>query len=226
MKLSLLLAIIIISVLIAGNILLSKKFVLDLLMVNDGNFKEADLIVVLEGGSIDFAPTHERVNKAIELYKFNYSKVLVCAYEEHKQSVLKKLFSRGIESDSIIESYYTYNGKKGGGTYNNVLEIFSVIEKNDKFKNILIVTSPYHELRVSLIISKIILRTEKSELISIKYAHINNSELLHTNTARFIRVIGRELLGILGFYFNVLQDELFKLFIPVFWNDNDGAKYV
>ena len=70
------------------------------------------------------------------------------------------------------------------------------------------------------------MRIEKNELISIKYAHINNSEFLNTNTARFIRVIARELLGVLGFYFNVLQDELFKLFTPVFWNNDGGAEYV
>ena len=195
------------SLLIIGYLLIDKRSILNILTVDGDYFNSADLLVVLEGGAVRFAPTRERANKAIELYKQFPSNVLVCAYRKHKNGIIKYLSLNGVRAEDFYDSYYEYEGKEGGGTYNNVLEIISVIKENNKFQNIVIVTSPYHELRVSLILSELINEAEIGRVIYIKYADIKTSEVINTDIPRFIRIIFHEFIGISGFYAKFVIDK-------------------
>ena len=176
-------------------------------MVDGDNFDASDLMVVLGGGSVSSAPTRERVNKTIELYKQHPDNILICAYRNNKQDIINYLVLNEIKPKHITKSFYEYDGKEGGGTYNNVLEIISVIKDND-FQDIVIVTSPYHELRVSLIFSSLIKEAGINGIVNIKYSHIKNSEVLYTDMPRFIGIISHELLGIIGFYIQHVGSKL------------------
>lgn len=177
-----------------------KKYLLEIMMVNNDAVKSPDLIVILEGGGVKLAPTRERVFKALELYKKNQAEVLVCAYKRFKGDIIKTLLEKGVKEEDLSQSNYNYVGKKNGGTFNNVLEIISVLKSNKNISTISIVTSPYHERRVSIIFNVLIRQSEIKRNIYVQYAHINNSEIVQTDLRRFVQVIIHETLGVLGFY--------------------------
>jgi len=197
-----------------------KKFVLNFFIVDGEAIGKADLLVLLEGGSIRFSPTRERANKTIELYKQYPKAVLVCAYHEEKKGVIKYLVRNGITANDIVKSSYDYKGKVGGGTYNNVLEIISIIKKYNTIKNIVVVTSPYHELRVSLIFSELVKQAKIDRPVHVKYSHIENSEVIHTDVPRFISIIFHELMGIAWFYIKFVSMSLVKNIENVFMLEN------
>jgi hypothetical protein len=196
------------SALTLFGLLADKGFTLNLFKVDGDIFDKPDLMVVLEGGAVHFAPTRERANKAIGLYKQYPVAILVCAYRQHKRSIIEHLLLNGVDAGDILGTHYEYEGKEGGGTYNNVLEIISVVKKNSDYKNMLIVTSPYHELRVSLLFSALLEQSEIKRPIYIKYSHITNSEALYTDAPRFVGIIRHELLGIAWFYFRHLRTSI------------------
>lgn len=193
-------------VFIISLLVIEKKTILNMFMVEADDFTESDLMVVLEGGAVKFSPTRERVNKAIELYYKRPNKLLVCAYRVHKNGIIDYLLKNGINSEHLAETTFSYEGRKGGGTYNNVLEILSLIKDNTDIHNIEIITSPYHELRVSIIFDSLIQEANIDKPVHIKYSHVIESEVNYTDTPRFIRIIFHEILGILGFYASYLYD--------------------
>ena len=205
-------AAIFITVLMTCSVLINKEVVTGFFVVDGDVFSVPDLLVVLEGGDVVFAPTRERVNKVLELYKQRPANILVCAYPEYKKGIKQYLTRNGVKDEHLVQSVYVYKGKKGGGTYNNVLEIMSTFQSNNNINKIEIVTAPYHELRVSLIFSTLNEGDKNHDSIKIRYSHIKNSEVLHTNTPRFLRIISHELLGIIGFYINFLKDKIVELF--------------
>jgi len=193
--------------LIAGLLLTDRKLLISPFIVEGATFAEPDLLVVLEGGGLNFSPTRERVDKLLELYRQYHVNVLVCAYRVHKREIVEYLEARGIKAEDIITTGYWYEGKTGSGTYNNVLEILSAIKKYN-YKHIEIVTSPYHELRVSIIFSAMIKRSIMDRKIYIRYGHISDSEILETDTPRLSRMLAHELLGIAGFYMHYMYSEM------------------
>jgi len=195
-----------IGTLIAGLLFADRALLVRFFVVEGDSFRVPDLLVVLEGGSLNFSPTQERVDRLLELYREYPVNVLVCAYRIHKREIIEYLKAQGIKAEDIVKTEYRYEGKAGSGTYNNVLEILSAIESNH-YKNIEVVTSPYHELRVSIIISSIIRQLKIDRKIYVKYGHINKSEIIETDNPRFFRILAHELAGIAGFYMNLLYSE-------------------
>ena len=182
-----------------------KIEIIDLFIVDNANDKKPDLIVVLEGGSIKFAPSHERAIAAINAYGSNKSKVLVCSIRELKGEIEGYLISKGINKSDLVQAHYEYDSS--GGTYNNIKEILSVLKVNKNYKNILVVTSPYHELRVNTMIVELINSDTMYNGITINYSNIKNSEITKTNNSRFMKIISHELLGILVFKFTHLYSK-------------------
>ena len=208
MRIKYLLVAVLLCTLTVGILQTNKKTILSFFTVNSVVSVKPDLIVLLEGGAIDFSPTLERSNRVVELYSKYRSNVLVCSYREFKTSVLTYLIKNGVDSKDFTKTLYEYDGKRGGGTYNNILEIISVLKDNANFREITIVTSPYHELRVSRIFSTLIDEAKINRNISVSYSNIHDSEIFNANTSRFTSVITHEVFGLLGFYFMLIQDKI------------------
>lgn len=183
--------------------------VIDLFIAHKKEFGETDLIVVLEGGSIRFAPTNERVNKVISVYKENPKKILICSVSNYKEDIVDFLISNGIKNDDILISNYDYT--EDGGTYNNAKEIISILKNNISYRNIEIITSPYHEFRVNLILSTLIKEVDFKQSIYFKFSHINNSEVSGTDNIRFIKIISHEILGSIVFKLQYIKSIYFDI---------------
>lgn len=163
-----------------------------------------DLLVLLEGGSLLYSPTRERVDKIIELYKREPTPVLVCAAQQHKDDITKFLVTNGVEPRDLVTSGYTYGDRVG--TYNNVLEMVRVLTTNKEYRFLDIVTSPYHERRVHIITSKLFAKSGLDVRVRVRFSHVNDSDIYHTNQARYLRMVGHEVLGIVGFYMQTLTN--------------------
>lgn len=183
--------------------LINRPLILGFFMVDRNYDNPPDLIVLLEGGSWLFSPTRERIDKVVELYKHKSTKILVCAYPEFKDDVVGFLVSNGVKSEDIVKSQYVYNAR--GGTSNNVLEILEVLTHDEKYNFVEIVTSPYHERRVNIIVSNLMPESGINRPVHVSFAHIKDSDIYRTNTERYINLISHELLGIAGFYMQKLQ---------------------
>lgn len=208
MRIKYILLVTLVCVSIIFALLADKNTILSFFIVDSETFVKPDLIVLLEGGAIDFSPTIERANRTIELYSKYPANILVCSYAAYKPGLLKYLIKNGVNPKDLTKTLYEYRGKRGGGTYNNVLEIISVLKENDNYQRITIVTSPYHELRVSKIYSTLINESKINRHVSVSYSNIQDSEIIYANTSRFTSVIAHEVLGLLGFYFMLIQDKV------------------
>lgn len=178
-------------------------------MVDSKVAESPDLLVLLEGGEWLYSPTRERVDKLIEIYKRKPSKILICSYPRYKDELIKVLTSNGVLPLDIVKSKYVYDGR--GGTYNNVSEIMDTLKNNNEYKVINIVTSPYHEKRVQVMVSNLLNQSGVNRPVKIAFVHIKHSDIYHTNNERYIDLIGHEILGIAWFYMQMLQVKLENL---------------
>jgi len=119
--------------------------------------KNADIIVVFAGGVGESGKAgqgyEERVKFAVDLYRQGYAKNIIFSsgykYVFKEPLVMKALaISLGIPEDVIILE------DKARNTYENV-EFVSKILYKEGWKKILLVTSPYHMRRASLVFKKI-----------------------------------------------------------------------
>lgn len=163
-----------------------------------------DLLVLLEGGSLLYSPTRERVDKIIELYKRKPTQVLVCADQQHKDDITKFLVTNGVKPRDLVASDYTYGDRVG--TYSNVLEIVHMLKTNKEYRFLDVVTSPYHERRVHIMTSKLFAKSGLDGRVRVRFSHVNDSDIYSTNQARYLRMIGHEVLGIAGFYMQTLTN--------------------
>ncbi|MFK5892772.1 MAG: YdcF family protein [Pseudomonadota bacterium] len=180
-----------------------RNTIIDFFVIESYAFKRADIIVVLEGGGIKFPPTLERVKKAIDIYSSENRPILVCSEGDHRDDIIKFIKSNGVKSKDIIISSFEYG--VGNGTYNNVKEIITILNEYPKYRNIEIITSPYHELRVYTIFKKLLEVKKLSETVNFNFSHIKNSEIMDTNNGRFINIIIHELLGVMFFRLQTIR---------------------
>jgi len=119
--------------------------------------RKADAIVVFSGGVGESGKWgqgyEERVQYAVELYKNGFAKTVVFSsgymYVFKEPLVMKALaISLGVPENAILLE------DKAVRTYENVKNCRDILEKN-KFKTILLVSSPYHMRRVKLVFRKI-----------------------------------------------------------------------
>jgi len=182
-----------------------KQAIINLFMIDAYAFDKPDLIVVLEGGDILFAPSIERANKVVDIYNNEQAKVLLCSDSEYRKDIVNYFEINGVRKSDIISSSYKYDNN--GGTYNNIREMLYVMQKMDNYRNIQIVTSPYHELRVHLMFISFINEVEFGREVNVSFSHINNSEVSKTDNARFVRIILHELMGIMFFKLRTLVND-------------------
>ncbi|MCL5277462.1 MAG: YdcF family protein [Deltaproteobacteria bacterium] len=111
--------------------------------------RKADAIIVLSG---DAEPYYMRTQKAVELYREGYSRYIIFTgygtAGDSAEFLSKIAVHYGIPRSAIIIEPYARS------TYENFSFSMPMIMKHG-FKSILIVTSPYHQLRAYLVAKKV-----------------------------------------------------------------------
>jgi uncharacterized SAM-binding protein YcdF (DUF218 family) len=174
-----------------------------------GEPKQADCIVVFAGGVGESGKAgqgyEERVQYAVELYKNNYAKQIIFSsgymYAFKEPLVMKVLaVSLGVPEDAIILE------DKAKNTYEN-LKFTKEILSDKGWDEVLLVSSPYHMRRVSLVANKIatdikIIYTPIPE--SRFYSHgigSDGKKVLKQINLRQIRALLHEYLGIAYYWY-------------------------
>lgn len=142
--------------------------------------QKSDAIVVFGGGVGESGKVgqgyEERVKNAVELYQNGYAKYIIFSsgymYIFKEPLVMKALaVSLGVPADAIILE------DKAGNTYQNVKLVTDILRKNN-WSQIILVSSPYHMRRASLVIGKNAPEIKviyASKLTSAFYSHDINS---------------------------------------------------
>lgn len=171
--------------------------------------RKMDAIVVFAGGVGESGKAgqgyQERVEYAVELYKEGYSKYIIFssgyAYVFEEAMVMKALaVSLGVPEEAIILE------NKAGNTYENVKYTKEILAERG-WDEVLLVSSPYHMRRVSLVVRKI------AKEIKVAYTPIPRSSFYVHRTSNIykggswrqikpgqIRGILHEYLGILYYW--------------------------
>jgi uncharacterized SAM-binding protein YcdF (DUF218 family) len=108
----------------------------------------SDAIVVVSGGE-----TNQRVAEAVKLYKADWAKVLIMSgaardAKDSNAAAMKRIaVSSGVPADKIITE------EKSMNTFENAAYVRDIIERN-KFSQLILVTSPYHQRRAALVFAK------------------------------------------------------------------------
>lgn len=172
--------------------------------------QKADCIVVFAGGVGESGKAgqgyEERVQYAVNLYKKGYANYIIFSsgykfiFEE---PMLMKVLavSLGIPEKAIILE------EKAKNTYENVKLVKGILEK-EKWKNILLVSSPYHMRRAYLVIKKVApeIKTTYTPLPKSAFYNDINTGKKHLKLRKQIEIqqikgILHEYLGIVYYYF-------------------------
>ena len=163
--------------------------------------EKADCIVVFAGGVGESGKAgqgyEERVQHAVELYKKGYAKYMVFSsgyiYIFKEPLVMKALaVSLGIPEDAIILE------NKAKNTFENIKFTKKILEKK-KWDEILLVSSPYHMLRVSLVFNK------TASNIDVVYSPVTDSLYYEHSNKFFTKCINlKQIKGIMHEYLGIL----------------------
>lgn len=117
---------------------------------------KVDAIVVFAGGVGESGKAgeghEERVRKAINLYKAGYAKDLI--FSSGYQRVFNEPeVMKAIAVANEVPAPSIFLEKEAGNTYENVVNVLKIIQQNH-WHSILLVSSPYHMRRASLVFEK------------------------------------------------------------------------
>jgi len=154
---------------------------------------KADAIIVLSG---DTGPYYRRTRKAVELYKEGYAHhIIFSGYGfggDSAEFLIKIAMHYNLPKSAVIVE------PSARSTYENFLFSKPIILK-DGFKSILIITSPYHQLRAYLVAKKIFRGTDVKiyNCASNKPADKNAGIGYRIREAKFVMM---EYFKLLGYY--------------------------
>lgn len=167
---------------------------------NQNKTGNIDIYFVFSGGFVNSKmgkSTRERVNFLEKVLKKNPDTPFVFLDYKRGKEIIDNILAKETNYKTIV-SNYKYN-EKTGGTENNVLELVSILKKHPEFKRIGIITSIYHEKRVSLIL-KYYLKRENIKGIEVYFLHDNTKQEIYScSFKRYIKLIAHEIGGILYF---------------------------
>lgn len=116
------------------------------LLVIDDRLKPADVIIVLSGDS-------EREAYAAELYRQGLApKIIISSCGSAARQLAKRAISLGVSEQDIILD------ENSNSTYENAVNSKKIVLAR-KFKSAIVVTSPYHMRRSSLIFGRVFRKT-------------------------------------------------------------------
>lgn len=169
---------------------------------NNIDIQSADILLVLGGGlkagNEIGVSTAERLEQAIDIYKTKKMTILVSDGSLYKKSPAIKMFRDFLTKKGVDSKHILFEGKSQT-TFENFLYTKSIIKKNN-FHEILVCTSPYHQMRSEVII-------DHMKLENYKVVKMNISEVYQAGS---IRQRLRNLRLVIREYFGLLKFKLFK----------------
>lgn len=167
-----------------------------------------DLIAVLGGGIMPGGAlghsTRERLDAVAEFAgeTGRNCPVLVQEYPTGRKKMVAYLVTNGLEEKNIFSSGFHYREKRGG-TENNIEELFHVMGEHIKMQQIVLVTSPYHQKRVSLMLKAAEKRSKRGKVHFYFLQLPDDGEITRCSRWRFWSLVSHEALGI---FFQQLKD--------------------
>lgn len=161
---------------------------------NGDTSRSCDAVVAISGGN-----TSERTAKAIDIFKQGYGKKLIFSGANSDPDTIsdaaqmaKQARGSGVSTNDILMDQQAKN------TYENAKNVAAII-KEQKYKTIILVTSPYHSTRAALEFKKAFMNTD----VRVFSAPADNdpewNDLWWTNTRGWYLALS-ELVGICRFY--------------------------
>lgn len=181
------------AILLLAAAIIPRRLVVDIFTAQNHikDHGRVQLVAILGGGMNGQklgASTKERLDRSIPFIKSQHPEhLIVCEYRKYREKLSNYLLKNGINKDKIAYSTFEYSDSNSG-TLNNVLEILDYMNKA-QVRQVVVVTSPYHEKRVKLLFDRL---TPKDKNISVSFLHVNYSEIFTTSYRRYVSLIVHE----------------------------------
>ena len=160
--------------------------------------QSGDIILVLGGGlkagNEIGVSTAERLEQALDIYKTKKMKILVSDGSLYKKSPAIKMFRDFLTKQGVASEHILFEGKSQT-TFENFLYTKSIIREENS-DEILVCTSPYHQMRSEVII-------DHMKLDNYRVVKMDRSEVYQAASIkqrlRNLRLVIREYFGLLKF---------------------------
>ncbi|MCK5220136.1 MAG: YdcF family protein [Candidatus Aminicenantes bacterium] len=160
--------------------------------------QSGDIILVLGGGlkagNEIGVSTAERLEQALDIYKTKKMKILVSDGSLYKKSPAIKMFRDFLTKKGVASEHILFEGKSQT-TFENFLYTKSIIREENS-DEILVCTSPYHQMRSEVII-------DHMKLDNYRVVKMDRSEVYQAGSVkqrlRNLRLVIREYFGLLKF---------------------------
>ncbi len=195
-------------ILLTGLLFLSALFwfprsvVVGWLKVPQPNPECVDLSVIFGGGFLDDgSPGHssrERLETFLSWWNNRDCRgsVLISEYPGGRDRLATVLTEAGFPAKHLIYSGYHYEEDEGG-TIQNVDEMVHFIHQRNDIRSVAIFTSPYHQLRVKMMIRDRLGKQMDSGELLIYFPPVpEDGEIMTCSRLRFLRLVSREFAGI------------------------------
>ncbi len=178
-----------------------RNSVINSLKIETGLPVHPDLVTVLGGGITPGGDlgisTRERLDAVTEYVtkkKINCP-ILVQEYPAGRRKMTAYLVKNGVDGKKILSSGFQYRDERGG-TENNIQELFHVLKEHREMNRIVVVTSPYHQRRVLLMLET----TDQRHFFPEAHFYFlqirDDGEILRCSRWRFWRLVVHEAVGI------------------------------
>ncbi|MEN8222124.1 MAG: YdcF family protein [Acidobacteriota bacterium] len=159
---------------------------------------QGDIMLVLGGGLKSGnkigVSTAERLEKAVQLYLVKEMKIIVSDGSLYRKSPAIKMFKEYLVGKGIKPEHILFEGKSQT-TYENFIYTKNMLI-NEKSKAVLVITSPYHQKRSSIIMKYLNLNNYK--VIKVDKSEVYQADSIRQRI-RSLRLIIREYFGLLKF---------------------------
>lgn len=159
---------------------------------------QGDIMLVLGGGLKSGnkigVSTAERLEKAVQLYQVKEMKIIVSDGSLYRKSPAIKMFKEYLVGKGIKPEHILFEGKSQT-TYENFIYTKNMLI-NEKSKAVLVITSPYHQKRSSIIMKYLNLNNYK--VIKVDKSEVYQADSIRQRI-RSLRLIIREYFGLLKF---------------------------